>query len=44
MAKNYEEVILKEMNEIREVADAAEVLIPKDILPYPSYADMLFYV
>ena len=44
LAKYYEGEILKEMSAIREVADEAEVLIPKDILPYPSYADMLFYV
>ena len=43
-AKFYQSVILDDMARIRTVADEAETLIPKDILPYPTYADMLFYV
>ena len=43
-AKFYQSVILDDMAQIRTVADEAETLIPKDILPYPTYADMLFYV
>ncbi len=43
-AKFYQSVILEDMAKIRTVADKAEGLIPKDILPYPTYADMLFYV
>ncbi|MDD6339694.1 MAG: glutamine synthetase III [Butyrivibrio sp.] len=44
MAKFYQETILKDMSEIREVADAIETVLPEDVLPYPSYAKMLFYV
>jgi len=44
MAKAYHDVVLADMVALREVADAMEALIPSDVLPYPSYADMLFYV
>ena len=40
----YKDTIIADMSSIREVADATEVLMPSDALPYPSYADMLFYV
>ncbi|MCR5329976.1 MAG: glutamine synthetase III [Lachnospiraceae bacterium] len=43
-AKFYQSVILTDMAQIRAVADEAEPFIPKDILPYPTYADMLFYI
>jgi glutamine synthetase len=32
------------MEALRAVADEAEALIPEDILPYPTYEKMLFYV
>ncbi len=44
IAKFYQSKILADMEAIREVADAAEEVIPKDLMPYPTYADMLFYV
>ena len=44
LAKFYHETIIEDMEAIRKVADAAELLMPSDALPYPSYSDMLFYV
>ncbi|MDO5127412.1 MAG: glutamine synthetase III [Eubacteriales bacterium] len=44
LAKFYQETILTDMAEIRTIADAAEEVIPAEMMPYPSYADMLFYV
>ena len=44
LAHFYHDTILSDMEEIRKEADAAESLLPSDALPYPSYADMLFYV
>ncbi|MDO4618990.1 MAG: glutamine synthetase III [Lachnospiraceae bacterium] len=44
LAHFYQRTILTEMEEIRAVADQAETALPKDLLPYPTYADMLFYV
>ncbi len=43
-AYHYHDKILEEMAQIREVADSAEVYFPEDLQPYPTYADMLFYV
>ena len=43
-AKQYHEVVLTDMSELRKAADALETLIPSDILPYPTYEDILFYV
>ncbi|MDO4622057.1 MAG: glutamine synthetase III [Eubacteriales bacterium] len=43
-AKYYQETILAEMAEIRTAADEAERKIPEDLLPYPTYSQMLFYV
>ena len=40
----YHDTILKDMDDIRAVADKAEVKLPKEFLPYPSYEEMLFYV
>ena len=40
----YHDTILAEMGEIRSLADAAEELLPDDILPYPNYEQLLFYV
>ncbi len=44
MAKFYQATILSDMDAIRAVADEAEQYIPKEMMPYPSYSDMLFYV
>ena len=43
-AYQYHDKILEEMAQIREVADSVEVYFPADLQPYPTYADMLFYV
>ena len=40
----YHDTIVKDMDDIRAVADKAEVKLPKEFLPYPSYEEMLFYV
>ncbi|MCR4651446.1 MAG: glutamine synthetase III [Lachnospiraceae bacterium] len=40
----YHDVVFDDMNKIREVADQAEPLIPEDIIPYPTYEEILFYV
>ncbi|MDO4522891.1 MAG: glutamine synthetase III [Eubacteriales bacterium] len=40
----YKETILTEMDKIRRIADQAEAGMPKELLPYPTYADILFYV
>ena len=44
LAKYYQSTILEDMSKVRELADAAEELIPEGVLPYPGYADILFYV
>ncbi len=44
LAKFYQATILADMNKVRALADEAEELIPTGTLPYPSYADMLFYI
>jgi glutamine synthetase len=43
-AKGYHEVVLEDMADLRKVADAMEPLIPTDMMPYPTYEDILFYV
>ncbi len=43
-AKAYQSEILTLMSEVRQAADAAEELMPKEFIPYPTYSDMLFYV
>ena len=40
----YHDVIMSDMEEIRAVTDELELLIPDDVLPYPTYEKMLFYV
>ena len=40
----YHDSILPKMEEIRAIADAAEELLPDDILPYPSYEQLLFSI
>ncbi len=41
-AEYYEQTILKDMDELRAVVDAAEALIPEQYLPYPTYGSILF--
>ena len=43
-AKEYHEVVLEDMAALRAAADALEPMIPSDMLPYPTYEDILFYV
>ena len=38
----YHDAIIPEMEAIRRLADTAEELIPDDMLPYPTYAELLF--
>ncbi len=40
----YHDTILPAMEEIRSLADAAEELLPEDILPYPNYEQLLFSI
>ena len=43
-AKLYQSVVLPDMEKVRASADAAEVLIPDSILPYPTYGKLLFSI
>ena len=43
-SRYYHDTILADMEEIRAVADKAEEYIPDDILPYPNYEKLLFYI
>ncbi|MDO4475256.1 MAG: glutamine synthetase III [Lachnospiraceae bacterium] len=43
-AKVYQAEVLESMAKIRALADAAEESIPEDLMPYPTYEQMLFYV
>lgn len=40
----YCNVVKADMEALRKVADEAETLIPEDLLPYPTYEKILFYV
>ena len=44
LAKFYQSVILPEMDDIRVIADEAEEFLPDDVLPYPTYQQLLFSV
>ena len=43
-AKLYQSVVLSDMEKVRASADAAEVLIPDSILPYPTYGKLLLSI
>lgn len=43
-AKAYQSVVLSDMETLRKSVDAAEVLIPDALLPYPTYDKLLFSV
>ncbi|MBP5298454.1 MAG: glutamine synthetase III [Lachnospiraceae bacterium] len=43
-AKVYKDTVIKDMDDIRAVADALEEIVPEDAIPYPSYGKMLFYI
>lgn len=40
----YHDVILKDMEDIRKIADKAEENIPEKLMPYPSYEKLLFSI
>ncbi len=40
----YHSTVIPQMEKLRAVADEAELLIPDEFLPYPTYEQMLFYV
>ena len=41
--KYLHDVVLGEMEELREVIDSLELLCSSDYWPLPAYGDMLFY-
>ncbi|MCR5311503.1 MAG: glutamine synthetase III [Lachnospiraceae bacterium] len=43
-AQFYHDTVIPDMEKLRAVADEAELLIPDEFLPYPTYEQMLFYV
>ena len=43
-SKFYHDTILEDMGSIRTLADTVEKDIPDDILPYPDYDELLFYL
>ena len=43
-AKYYHDTVFALMGELREPADALELLVDKKIWPFPTYSDILFYV
>ena len=43
-ARYHREVIFPAMQEMRAVCDETELLVAKDVWPYPSYGEMLFSV
>ena len=44
LAKFHHDVIFADMNELREVVDELETVIPHDIWPYPTYGEILYSV
>ncbi len=43
-AMAYHDNVLKAMDDLRKIADAAEAKIPDEMLPYPTYDQLLFTV
>ena len=43
-AKAYQETVLEDMDTLRKSADKAEALIPDELLPYPTYDELLFSI
>ncbi len=41
-AKAHRDVVIPAMNAVREVADQLEAIVPADLWPLPTYAEMLF--
>ena len=44
LANFYRDAVIPAMDALRESADGLEVLVAKDLWPFPSYGDMLFSV
>ncbi len=44
VAMYYREVVFAAMNELRASADMLEVMVPKELWPFPTYSDLLFSV
>ncbi len=44
LAKFHHDVIFADMNELREIVDELETVIPSDIWPYPTYGEILYSV
>ena len=43
-SKAYQETVLEDMETLRKSADEAEALIPDELLPYPTYDELLFSI
>ena len=43
-SKAYQGTVLEDMEVLRKSADAAEALIPDELLPYPTYDELLFSI
>ena len=43
-SKAYQETVLEDMETLRKSADEAEALIPEELLPYPTYDELLFSI
>ncbi len=41
-ARHYRDVLLPAMGEVRAACDALEAVMPADLYPFPTYAEMLF--
>ena len=44
LAKFHHDVIFNDMNEVREVVDELETVVPSEICPYPTYGEILYSV
>ena len=44
LAKFHHDVIFADMNELREVVDELETVVPSDVWPYPTYGEILYSV
>lgn len=44
LAKFHHDIIFADMNELREVVDELETVVPSDIWPYPTYGEILYSV
>ena len=43
-SKDYQGTVLEDMEVLRKSADEAEALIPDELLPYPTYDELLFSI